>query len=251
MLELKHIVAGYGNKTVLKGVTTFFEKGKLTSIIGVNGCGKSTLLKAMLGILPLTSGEIVIDGSSINTTSKTDIAKKVAYLAQGKNTPDMTVEQMVLHGRFPYLSYPRRYREVDRNIARKAMETVGISHLAGQPLYELSGGMRQTAYIAMALAQDTEYILLDEPTTYLDIAHQLELMKVLRGLADRGKGIITVMHDLPLAFDASDELAVIHNGNIVQKASPSDICDSSIIKDVFGIQIERMGNLPFCYQFHK
>ena len=251
MLELKNISAGYGSKTVLDGVTASFEKGKLTSIIGVNGCGKSTLLKAILGILPPSDGEIIIDESKVRELSRNGIAKKIAYLAQGKNTPDMTTEQMVLHGRFPYLSYPRRYKESDREIAREAMKAVGIAHLAHKPLCELSGGMRQTAYIAMALAQDTDYILLDEPTTHLDIAHQLDLMKILRELADSGKGIITVMHDLPLAFDFSDELAVIHNGNIVAKSSPDDICSSSIIKEIFNIRIERMENDQFYYQFHK
>ena len=245
MLELKHISVGYGSKTVLAGVTVSFEKGKLSSMIGVNGCGKSTLLKTILGILPQASGEVILDGDDLQTMSRTEIAKRIAYLAQGKNTPDMTVEQMVLHGRFPYLSYPRRYREVDREIAQGAMETVGIAHLAAKPLDELSGGMRQMAYIAMALAQDTDYILLDEPTTYLDIAHQLELMRVLRCLADRGKGIITVMHDLPLAFGFSDELAVIHNGCIAKKATPADMCDSPILKEIFGVRVERMENGQF------
>ncbi len=251
MLELKNISAGYAGKTVLENMTVSFEKGKLTSIIGVNGCGKSTLLKATLGILPLSNGEIVIDGSNIREMSRNDIAKKISYLAQGKNTPDMTVEQMVLHGRFPYLSYPRRYKEIDREIAKSAMETVGIAHLADKPLCELSGGMRQNAYIAMALAQDTDYILLDEPTTYLDITHQLELMKLLKELANGGKGIITVMHDLPMSFYFSDELAVIHNGNIAKKATPTDMCDSPIIKDIFDISIERLHGDQFYYQFHK
>ena len=251
MLEIKNVTAGYGKHAVLNDVSVAFEKGKLTSIVGVNGCGKSTLLKAILGILPLSSGEIVIDGNNLRSMSRIEIAQSVAYLAQGKSTPDMTVEQMVLHGRFPHLSYPRRYREADREIARKAMDAVGILPLADKLLYELSGGMRQTAYIAMALAQDTDYILLDEPTTYLDIAHQLELMKLLRGLANSGKGIVAVMHDLPLAFEFSDKLAVIHNGNIVANAIPTDICNSSIIKEIFDIRIERMENDQFYYQFHE
>ena len=249
MLELRSVFAGYGNKTVLMGVDAFFEKGKLTSIIGANGCGKSTLLKTILGILPVSEGEIVIDGNNIRAMSRNDIAKKAAYLAQNRNTPDMTVEQMVLHGRFPYLSYPRRYRETDRKIAREAMETVGILHLADQPLEELSGGMRQTAYIAMALAQGTDYILLDEPAAYLDIPHQLDLMRGLRRLADSGKGIIAVMHDLPLAFDFSDEIAVIHEGAIVAKAAPADLCGESIVEEIFHIRLERMENGQFYYQF--
>ena len=251
MLELKNISAGYGSKTVLDGVTVSFEKGKLTSIIGVNGCGKSTLLKTIVGVLPLSEGEIVVDGSNSMAMSRNGIAKKVAYLSQSKSTPDMTVEQMVLCGRFPYLSYPHRYRKSDREFAMAAMETVGISHLADKPLYELSGGMRQTAYIAMALAQDTDYILLDEPTIHLDIAHQLDLMRLLRGLAVNGKGIITVIHDLPLAFDFSDELAVIYNGNIAKKATPADMCTSPLIKELFDIHIKRMDNGQFYYQFHN
>ena len=247
MLEIKNVTAGYGKHAVLNDVSVAFEKGKLTSIIGVNGCGKSTLLKAILGILPLSSGEIVIDGKELRSMSRIEIAQSVAYLAQGKNTPDMTVEQMVLHGRFPYLSYPRRYREADREIARKAMDAVGILHLADKSLYELSGGMRQTAYIAMALAQDTDYILLDEPTTYLDIAHQLELMKLLRGLANSGKGIVTVMHDIPLAFDFSDEITIIHNGIALRKGLPSEISGSPFIKEIFNVQIERMANQKFYY----
>ena len=251
MLELRNISAGYKNKTILKDASVAFEKGTLTSIIGANGCGKSTLLKAILGILPLSDGEIVIDGSSIGSMSRIEIAQKAAYLAQGNAVPDMTVEQMVLHGRFPYLSYPRRYGKADLEIAETAMETVGILHLADQPLYTLSGGMRQNAYIAMALAQDTDYILLDEPTTYLDIAHQLDLMKILRRLADDGKGIITVIHDLPLAFDFSDVLAVVHNGTIAAKASPEELSEMSLIEEIFGIRMERMEDSKFYYQYQR
>lgn len=214
---------------MLNDVSAFFEKGKLTSIIGVNGCGKSTLLKAILGILPLSGGEITVDGENLLTMSRNEIAKKIAYLSQGKNTPDMTVMQMVLHGRFPYLSYPRRYTGRDREIAYSAMGQVGILDFAEKPLFMLSGGMRQNAYIAMALAQDTDYILLDEPTTYLDIAHQLELMRLLKQLSENGKGIVTVMHDLPLAFDFSDTLTVMSNGGIIAFGTPSELCNLPII----------------------
>lgn len=249
MLELKNISAGYGNKTVLNGVNALFEKGKLVSIIGVNGSGKSTMLKAILGILPLSSGEIILDGKNINSMSRKDIAKKIAYLSQGKNTPDMTVEQMVLHGRFPHLSYPRRYKDLDREIARKAMEIVGVSHLKNEPLFNLSGGMRQNAYIAMALAQDTDYILLDEPTTYLDIAHQRELMELLKRLADNGKGIVTVMHDIPMAFDFCDRIALLQDGKITALDEPSKIYDLDILKDIFGVKIARLPNGKFYYDY--
>lgn len=249
MLELNRISAGYGKQTVLDGISVDFEKGKLTSIIGVNGCGKSTLLKAILGILSLSSGEIFIDGENLLTMSRNEIAKKIAYLSQGKNTPDMTVMQMVLHGRFPYLSYPRRYSSHDREVAIKAMEIVGVAEFAHKPLYSLSGGMRQNAYIAMALAQDTDYILLDEPTTYLDIAHQLELMRLLKQLSENGKGIVTVMHDLPLTFDFSDTLTVMNNGGIIACGTPSEFCNLPIIEDIFGVKIKQMQDGKYSYQY--
>ena len=237
MLELKNVLAGYGNQTVLNGVTASFEKGRLTSIIGVNGCGKSTFLKATLGILPVSQGEITIDGYAISSMKRNEIARKIAYLSQGKNTPDMTVEQMVLHGRFPYLSYPRRYSSHDRQLAREAMEAVGIAKLAEKRLCALSGGMRQTAYIAMALAQDTDYILLDEPTTYLDISHQIELMKLLRALVKRGKGVVAVMHDLPMAFDFSDEILVMEKGTVKIQSTPKALSETTAIQEIFNVKI--------------
>ena len=249
MLEIKNVTAGYGKQPVLSGVSAAFEKGRLTSIIGVNGCGKSTLLKVMLGILPLTDGAVEIDGAELSALKRNEIAQRVAYLSQGKNTPDMTVMQMVLHGRFPYLGYPRRYTSRDREIAFAAMERMGISDLAEKPLYSLSGGMRQNAYIAMALAQDTEYILLDEPTTYLDIAHQLELMQILRELANSGKGIVAVMHDLPLAFDFSDTLAVINKGTLSIQSTPSEISESHVVEDIFGVKIRRGQKGNYLYEY--
>ena len=249
MLEINNISTGYGKQTVLDNVTATFEKGMLTSIIGVNGCGKSTLLKSILGILPLQSGKINIDGNDLQSMSRNEIAKKISYLSQGKNTPYMTVEQMVLHGRFPFLSYPRQYSRQDKEAAKNAMKAVGIDKLAHAPLFTLSGGMRQNAYIAMALAQDTDYILLDEPTTYLDIAHQLEVMKLLKELADNGKGIVTVMHDLSLAFDFSDKLAVMNAGKILSQGTPGEISDFPIIEEIFGVKINRMQNYRYFYQY--
>lgn len=247
MLELKKVSVGYEKKNVLSDVDLSFEKGKLTCIIGENGCGKSTLLKAALGILPLLRGEITLEEKAIASFSRNDLARRIAYLSQGKNTPDMCVEQMVLHGRFPYLSYPRRYREEDRKIARQAMDTMGILPFANVPLGELSGGMRQKAYIAMALAQDTDYILFDEPTTYLDISHQIQLMQILRELAESGKGIVAVMHELPLVFRFSDAVAVIGNGHIRAFDTPLAIYDSALIREVFGVSLCRSDRGEFFY----
>ena len=236
MIELKKVTAGYPSKTVLSEISLSVPKGTLISVIGKIGSGKSTLLKTVIGIINAKSGEMLVDGES--ELSRQSMAKKVSYLAQGKSVSDMTVEQLVLHGRFPHLSYPRRYSKKDREISNAALRQMGIADIAGTPLSALSGGMRQKAYIAMALAQDTDYILLDEPTTYLDISNQVELMKILRSLADRGKGIVAVMHDLPLAFGFSDRIAVIKDAKIAAFDTPQKICDSGIVQEVFGIDLQ-------------
>ena len=244
MIKLQNLTTGYGKHTVLKDVTVTFEKGMVTGIIGVNGCGKSTLLKAMLGLIP-AEGNISLDDRNLKDMSRKEIAQKAAYLSQGKTTPDMTVEQLVLHGRFPHLNYPRHYSKRDREIAYTAMEQMGILDLAQNPLGELSGGMRQNAYIAMALTQDTDYILLDEPTTYLDISHQLELMQVLRKLAGNGKGIVAVMHDLPMAFTYCDQILLLDGGSVLAQGTPQQVCDH--IEKVFGVGLESKEHYHYKY----
>lgn len=238
MIELKDVSAGYGGKVVLENISLKIFEGRLISVIGTNGCGKSTLLKSIIGITPIKSGEILFGNTALTDLSRQEIAKKAAYLAQGKSVPDMTVSQMVLHGRFPHLGYPRRYSKKDREIADSALKKVGIEALSEETLSSLSGGMRQNAYIAMALAQDTDYILLDEPTTYLDVSHQVELMKILRSLADSGKGVVAVMHDLPLAFGFSDSIAVIKDGGIALFDTPENVYKTNIVKDIFGVELQ-------------
>lgn len=239
MIELTKVSAGYGSHTVLRDVSVTFEKGTLTGIIGVNGCGKSTLLKTVLGVVPVRSGSIALDGTPLEQLCRKEIAQKIAYLSQGKSTPDMTVEQLVLHGRFPHLNYPRRYTQGDYDLAFAAMERTGIAEYAKKPLHTLSGGMRQAAYIAMALAQGTEYILLDEPTTYLDIGHQLEIMQLLRTLADSGKAVVAVMHDLAMAFTFSDRIVLLNNGHVVSNGQPQRVCEDKTLAQIFGVSVAR------------
>lgn len=246
MLELIHVSSGYGKKQVLNQVSAGFEKGKITGIIGPNGCGKSTLLKTALGMLPLIGGSVTVQGASIHRMPPGRIAKKIAYLAQGKAIPDMTVAQLVLHGRFPHLSYPRRYSQADREIAYGAMEQMRITHLAGEKLASLSGGMRQNVYIAMALAQDTDFILLDEPTTYLDIANRFQLMDILRELAGCGKGVAAVLHDLTLAMEYADTIVVMQDGKAVMQGTPDAVYRSGVIDRVFGIRLQRNGDTFYC-----
>lgn len=237
MIKIENLCAGYEKKQILHDVSLSVPKGTLISVIGPNGSGKSTLLKSTIGIITPSGGRVIIDGCDTKSMTRREIAMKTAYLAQGKGAPDMTVEQMVLHGRFPYLSYPRRYSDNDKKIASRVMDQMGISDLAKRQISSLSGGMRQNAYIAMALAQDTDYILLDEPTSFLDIAHQLDLMRTLRDLADNGKGIVSVLHDLPLAFTFSDTIVITKDGRIVLCDTPDAICKLGIIKEIFGVDL--------------
>lgn len=242
MIELKKLSAGYENNAVLKDVNVSFEKGKLTVLVGINGSGKSTLIKTAAGIIPRMGGEISIDGNELSSLSPKARAKKIAYLSQGRFVPDMTVGELVLCGRFPHLSFPRVYSEKDRRIALEKMEQLSIAHLENHHLSTLSGGMRQKAYVAMSLAQESDYILLDEPTTYLDIAHQIELMNILKAIAESGKGLIAVLHDLPLAMNYADDIAVLADGTIKIKASPCEILRSGIIPTTFGIGVSRTEN---------
>lgn len=237
MIELDHLCAGYNTKQVLYDLCAALEPGMLVGIIGPNGCGKSTLLKTIAQLHPLTHGDILINGISVPSMPAETRAGHIAYLSQGHKIPDMTVGQLVLHGRFPHLHFPKRYSQKDRTIASAAMETLGISHLANTPLSSLSGGMRQSAYLAMALAQETEYILLDEPTTYLDISNQLSLMRLLRRLRDSGKGIAAVMHDLPMAMTYCDEIWVLRDGRIVGSGTPEQICASDLLTELFGVAV--------------
>ena len=240
MLEVKKVCAGYGKNQVLTDASLKFEKGKISAVIGPNGCGKSTLLKTASGILMPFSGQVIVDGRLMTEMSRQQVSRKIAYLSQGKNVPDMTVSQMVLHGRFPYLNYPRRYTREDKDIAFSAMESMGIEKNAERPLSSLSGGMQQSAYIAMALCQNTEYILMDEPTAYLDISNSLKLLEMLTELARSGKGIAVVLHDLTLALEFADEIVVMQGGKTLLSSSSEGVYNSGIINDVFGVNLRRI-----------
>lgn len=240
MIELKDVFAGYEKKEVLHGVSMKFERGKITVLIGPNGCGKSTLLKTLVRMNPHTAGEIFVDGQEIGTLSTAQLARHVAYLPQNKKAPDIPVLKMVLHGRFAYLSYPRRYRKEDYEIAKKALSWAGMEEKAEETVSRLSGGMQQKVYIAMALAQDTDTILLDEPTTYLDISQQLRLMDMARQLAAEGKAVVMVLHDLSQALRTADVVVLMNEGTVVKVGAPDEVYESGTLQNVFGVEIERI-----------
>ena len=239
MIELQNLNVGYGKKQVLFDLSVGISPNRLTAIVGVNGCGKTTLLKSMVGLLPPMSGRVRVDGAELFSMKPDERARRVAYLAQGRATPNMTVEQMVMHGRFAHLRYPRVYTPADCKIANAAMLRMGVLPYAKEPLSALSGGIRQNAYIAMVLAQCSDYILLDEPTTYLDIANRLHLMRTLRALTNEGKGVVAVLHDLTLAMEFADEIIVLDHGRLAAQESPDELFETGILRDVFGVNLMR------------
>ena len=240
MIELRKVCAGYEGKTVLRDVSLSLEKGNITVMIGPNGCGKSTLLKALLRINPHTAGDIFIDGASILEMEQRELAKKIAYLAQKKTAPDISVMKMVLHGRFAHLSYPRKYRPQDIEIAENALRWAGMENEAQTIVSRLSGGMQQKVYIAMALAQDADTILMDEPTTYLDVVHQLRMMEMARKLAKEGKAVVMVLHDLTQALQIADKVVVLKDGEILCQGTAEEIYQSGSIEAAFGVAVERV-----------
>lgn len=234
MLEFKNLDFGY-NSPLLQNINLTFPKGKITTIIGPNGCGKSTLLKLGAKLLKPQKGVIELNNQNINSFRSKEYARQVSILLQSTNIPQITVNSLVGHGRFPYLSYHKQHTKADKEIIADAMETAGVSHLKHQNLNRLSGGERQRAFIAMALAQDTDLLMLDEPTTYLDINHQLEIMNLVKKLNGQGKTIIMVLHDLNLALHNSHLIILMNKGQIVEMGTPQEVVNSKKIDQIFNI----------------
>ena len=240
MIALRQLRAGYPGRLVLEDVSLDFRPGEVLAILGPNGCDKSTLLRTANGLLPKLEGEILVDGRSITKMSAKEVAQKIAYLPQSRMVPSITAGRMVLHGRFPYLSYPRRYRAEDHAMVRRALDWVGASELADRTLAELSGGQRQKVYLAMALAQDTETVLMDEPTTYLDVSCQLEVMALARRLAEEGRAVVMVLHDLTLALRCAHRAALLHEGRVRQLGTPEELYRGEALEQVMGVTLGRV-----------
>ena len=246
MIAIKDLYSGYGDDDILKGVSLNILNNKLTVIAGPNGCGKSTLLKTISGIIKKTSGSIFIDNVDLSNISPLDRAKRIAYLSQNRSVPDIAVKNLVLHGRFPYLSYPRRYRAEDREAVDIALERMGIEGLRDKMVSELSGGERQKVYIAMALAQGSDYLLLDEPTTFLDISQQFQLLDLAKELCSENKSVVMVLHNLESALSIADSFILLDKGRLLFEGSVDDVYSSKLIDKVFNIEIKKESDHWWC-----
>ncbi|ANU10814.1 ferrichrome ABC transporter ATP-binding protein [Planococcus antarcticus DSM 14505] len=239
-LTAERLGVAYGDLDIVSGLNLDIPEGKVTTIIGPNGCGKSTILKTISRLLDAKTGAVYLDGKAIHKTSTKEIAKKMAILPQTPEAPSgLNVIELVSYGRFPHQNGFGRLSKKDKEIVQTAMEVTGLVPFAKRPIDELSGGQRQRVWIAMALAQETDLLLLDEPTTYLDMAHQLEVLKLLQQLNEKeGRTIVMVIHDLNHAARFADYMIALKNGNIVKEGTPSEVMTSEVLRDAFNIDAE-------------
>ncbi|MDR1913577.1 MAG: ABC transporter ATP-binding protein [Clostridiales bacterium] len=214
MIELKNVCFGYPNKAVFRRVSLRMSGHDISFVLGLNGSGKSTLFKLIMGRISPTSGEILLNGNSVAKMNPKEIARNIAYLPQTRNIADIAVYDFVLHGRFPYLGYPRIYGNNDRRCVEKSLEELGILDLRNNKLKNLSGGERQKVYLAMILTQDTEIVLLDEPDVFLDIRAKHELYHIIKQLKQKGKSIFMITHDLYSTMRYADKIYFTENEGI-------------------------------------
>ncbi|WP_448851592.1 ABC transporter ATP-binding protein [Corynebacterium sp. 335C] len=237
-LRLRGVSAGYGGDPVVDGVDLDVPVGAVTTLIGPNGCGKSTLLKAVAGLLP-HGGEVLLDDEPVRDLPRRDRARRLSMLPQAPVAPEgLTVRQLVGRGRHPHQSWLRQWSEADEEAVAEALARTGAEAIADRPVRALSGGQRQRAWIAMSLAQGAPTMLLDEPTTYLDLAHAVEVLRLVRGLRDdRGDTIVMVLHDLNLAARYSDALVALdRTGRVAAAGAPGEVLTERTLLDVFGLE---------------
>ena len=235
-LHIHNLHNGYGDNKILHGITATLPAGKITALIGPNGCGKSTLLKTIARLLPPQSGDITLDREPIYRMSPRRFARRLSLLPQHHMVPEgISVRTLVGYGRSPYLNLWGRLGKADLDIVARVMAATHTDTLADKRVDELSGGQQQRAFLAMTLAQETPYLLLDEPTTYLDLNHQIALMDMMRAQQEKGTTVITVLHDLNQACRYADHLVVMREGQIVTQGAPNDIVDAALIEQVFDL----------------
>lgn len=255
-LYTEDLKIGYGERLIVKSLNAEIPDKKITTIIGPNGCGKSTLLKAMTRIIPQQAGTVVLDGKDISKEHTKLLAKKMAILPQSpESASGLTVAELVSYGRFPHQQGFGRLSKKDMDVIDWALDVTGTFNFKFLPVDSLSGGQRQRVWIAMALAQETEIIFLDEPTTYLDMAHQLEVLELLQKLnIEQGRTIIMVLHDLNQAARFADYIIAMKEGQVIKAGDCEAVMTHDVLKKVFHIdaQIGRdpRTNKPMCITYN-
>ncbi|MFH5184638.1 ABC transporter ATP-binding protein [Paenibacillus sp. TAB 01] len=241
-IQSKDLCLYYGDTCIFKDLDVSIPKGKITVFIGSNGCGKSTLLRSLARLLRPKSGQVVLDGSDIASMSTKEVARRMAILPQGPSAPEgLTVLQLVKQGRYPYQNWLQQWSQEDENQVRRALELTHMEEFAGRAVDSLSGGQRQRAWIAMTLAQGTPTILLDEPTTYLDLAHQIEVLDLLYDLNEKEqRTIVMVLHDINLACRYAHNLVAIKDRKIYAQGSANEIINESLMQEVFDLPCQIM-----------
>lgn len=231
---------GYGSTPIVDGLSVEIAAGAVTAIVGPNACGKSTLLRGLARLLSPSAGQVILDGTDITRLRTKDVARRLGLLPQSSIAPEgITVADLVTRGRFPHQTMLRQFSRGDQQAVVDAMAATGVTSIAGRPVDELSGGQRQRVWIAMVLAQQTPLILLDEPTTFLDIAHQIELLELFAELnAEQGRTIVAVLHDLNHACRFADEIIAMKAGSIVTQGNPSTVVTADLVEEVYGLRCQ-------------
>lgn len=233
----QHLTLAYDNATIITDLSLQIPSGKITALVGPNGCGKSTLLRGISRLLKPRTGAVILDSHDIWQLPSKELAKRLGILPQGPVAPEgLTVHELVAQGRYPHQSWFQQWSEEDERITSDALRITRVAEFADRPVDTLSGGQRQRAWIAMTLAQDSEIILLDEPTTFLDLAYQIDVLDLLHDLnRERGKTIVMVLHDLNHACRYADFLVAVCEGRIAAQGEPASVVSEPMIREVFGI----------------
>jgi len=239
-LTTDHLGLSYGDTLIVDDLTVRIPQGRVTVIVGANACGKSTLLRGMARLLKPRTGTVLLDGEDLHGMATKDIATKLGILPQTPTAPEgITVADLVARGRYPHQKWFRQWSKEDEAVVARAMEATNTSELAERSVDELSGGQRQRVWIALALAQGTPLMLLDEPTTYLDLAHQVEVLDLLADLNEtEGRTVVLVLHDLNLACRYAHHLIAMKAGRIVAEGAPADVITPTIVAEVFDLDCE-------------
>ncbi|MDX3188139.1 ABC transporter ATP-binding protein [Streptomyces sp. MN03-5084-2B] len=239
-LRVQDLRVAYDDRVVIDGLDLDVPPGRITAIIGANACGKSTLLRTMARLLTPKSGAVYLDGRSIQDLPTRQVAQRLGILPQSPVAPEgMTVADLVGRGRAPHQSWWRQWSTSDEDAVRAALEATSMTDLADRPVDELSGGQRQRAWIAMAVAQDTPVLLLDEPTTYLDLAHQIDVLDLVVDLNRvDGRTVVLVLHDLPQACRYADHVIAMKAGRVVAAGEPSSVITEDLVEEVFDVRCQ-------------